>query len=76
MLKTTKSSKKLTLRAFKAENNEVVRSGADKTDKTVVDLSKFKNKKSRKLMYMPNIGATREPNFLIPNTKEVLTIYG
>ena len=34
----------------------------------IVDLSK--NKKSKKLMYMPNIGATKEPNLLTFNTKK------
>ena len=70
ILKTTKSSEELALRAFKAGNNEVV-GGDNRIDKTVIDLSKSKNEKSRKLTYMPNIGATREPNFLTPNAKKV-----
>ena len=65
MLKTTRSSKELAPRAFRAGNNEVVGGG---DDKTVVNLSK--NEKSRKLTRMPNIGATEEPNFLIPDAKK------
>ena len=69
MLKTTGSSKKLVPRAFRAGNNKVVE-GDNRGDKTVVDLSKSKNEKFRKLTHMPNIGAIREPNFLTPNTKK------
>ena len=53
-----------------AGNNEVIKSGGSKADKTVVDSSTCKNKKSRKSTQVPNIGATRKPNFLIPDTKE------
>ena len=70
MLKITRSSEELVLRAFKTNNNEVVRGGGSRVDETVVDLSKFKNKKSRKLTYMPNIGTIREPNFLTANIKK------
>ena len=69
ILKTTGLSKQSDLRVFKAGNNEVVGNG-DRANKTVVDLSKSKNKKSRKLMRMPNIKVTGEPNFLTPNTKK------
>ena len=65
MLKTTRSSEKSAPRAFKAGNNKVVEGGGNET---VVNL--FKNEKSRKLTHMPNIGATEEPNFLIPNAKK------
>ena len=71
MLKTIKSFEKLALRAFRAGNNEVVRSGDNRADKTVVDSSKSKNKKSRKSIRMLNIGATRETNFLTSNAKKV-----
>ena len=54
---------------FKASNNEVVGGGSSRADKTVVNL--FKNKKSRKLTYIPNIEATKKPNFLNPNAKKV-----
>ena len=65
MLKTTGSSKKSAPRAFKADNNEVVEGGGDKT---VVNL--LKNKKSRKSTRVPNIGAMGEPNFLTPDAKK------
>ena len=59
---------KLAPKAFKADNNDVVGNGGGKADETVVNLSK--NNKSRKLTYMPNIRATREPNFLTFNAKK------
>ena len=65
MLKTTVSSEKLALRAFRADNNEVVRGGGGRADETVVNL--VKNKKSKKSTHMQNIRVTREPNFLTPN---------
>ena len=68
MLKTARSSEKLAPRAFRAGNNEVVRGGGDKVDETVVNLSK--NEKSKKLTRVPNVGATREPNFLISDAKK------
>ena len=55
-------------KTFKAGNNEVVGGGGDRADKIIVDLSK--NKKSRKLTCMPNIGATGKLNFLTPNAKK------
>ena len=70
MLKTTGSSEELAPREFKASNNKVVRGNVDKVDETVVDLSKSKNEKSKKLIYMPNIGVMEEPNFLISNAKK------
>ena len=69
MLKTTGLSEELALRAFRIGNHEVVEGGG-KADKTVVDLFKFKNEKSRKLTHMPNIGVTRESNFLTLNAKK------
>ena len=68
ILKTTWSSAKLAIRAFRAGNNEIVGGGCGRADETVVNLSK--NKKSMKLTYMPNIGAMRRPNFLTPNAKK------
>ena len=57
----------LALKAFRADDNEVV--GVDgRANRTVVNL--FKNKKSRNLAHMSNIRAIREPNFLIPNAKK------
>ena len=70
MLKTIESSEKSAPKAFSAGNNKVVRDSGGKVDKTVMDLSKSKNEKSRKLTRMPNTGATKESNFLIPNTKK------
>ena len=52
-----------------ASNNEVVGGDDGRADETVVDLSKPKNKKSKKLTYMLNIRATRKPNFLTPDAK-------
>ena len=70
MLKTTRLFKELAPRAFKADNNEVVGGGSSKTDETIVDLSKSKNEKSKKLTYMSNIGAIKKLNFLNPNAKK------
>ena len=59
----------MALKTFKTSKNKVVRDGSGRANETVVDLSKFKNKKSRKLIYMQNIEAIRKTNFLIPNAK-------
>ena len=56
--------------AFKAGNNKFVRGDGSRADESVVDSSKSKNEKSKKLMYIPNIGTTKEPNFLNPNAKK------
>ena len=69
MFETTGSSEELPLRAFRAGNNEVV-GGSDRIDETGMDLSISKNKESRKSIHMPNIGATRKPNFLTSNAKK------
>ena len=69
LLKTTRSLE-LGPKAFKADDNKVVGGDGGKADETVVDSSKFKNEKSRKSMRMPNIGATRKPNFLTPDAKK------
>ena len=61
MLKTIGSSKELALRAFEAGNNKVVGGVCGRANGTVVNLSQ--NEKSRKSTYMPNIRATRKPNF-------------
>ena len=71
MLKTTGSSKQSAPRAFRAGNNEAVGGGHSKVDKKVIDLSKSKNKKFKKLMHMPNIGAIGKFNFLTPNAKKI-----
>ena len=60
----------MALRAFRAGNNEVVGGDGNRADKTVVDSFTSKNKKSRKLTHISNIGAKREPNFLTPDAKK------
>ena len=57
---------------FKANNNKIVDDDSSRIDETVVDLSKFKNKKSRQSTYVPNIIALGKPNFLTPNAKKSL----
>ena len=49
MFKTIRLSKKLAPKAFRVGNNKVVGGSSRRADKTVVDLSKSKNKKFRKL---------------------------
>ena len=71
MFKIIGLSEKLALKVFRAGNNKIVRSDGSRVDKTVVDSSKSKNKKSWKLIYMPNIGAIEEPIFLISNAIKV-----
>ena len=63
LLIISRSSKKLTLKAFKADDNEIVNSDSSKTNETIVNLSK--NKKSRNLMYIPSIGVMQKSTFLI-----------
>ena len=57
MLKTNRLSKSAP-KAFKADEDKVVGDGDSRANEMIVNL--FKNKKSKKLTYMPNIGATRE----------------
>ena len=57
-------------RVFKASHNEVVENSNSKANKIVVDLSKSKNKKSKKLTHMPNIIAMWKSNFLTLNAKK------
>ena len=68
MLNTTRSFEKSAPKAFRVCNNEVVEGGGGRANETVVDLSK--NEKSRKLMRVPNIGATEKPNFLTFDAKK------
>ena len=68
MLKTTGLSEKSAPRAFRAGNNKIVGVDGSRADETVVNL--FKNKKFMISTHMPNIGATKEPNFLTPNAKK------
>ena len=66
LLKTT-ISLDFVLKAFKANDMEVVEI-SDRANETLVNLSK--NNKSKNLTCMPNIGATVELNFSIPNIKK------
>ena len=66
MLKAIKPSN-LALKAFKADDNEIIEIGG-KANKTVINL--FKNKKFKNLTYMPNIKAIEEPIFLTSNVKK------
>ena len=58
----------MALKTFRVDDNNIIDSGDNKTNKIVVNL--FKNNKSRNLTYMPNIEATGEPNLLIFNAKK------
>ena len=69
MLKTTKSFDDLAPKAFKANGNKVVGSGG-RVDETIVNSSKSKKSKNKKSGNLTYIGATGEPNFLTPGTKE------
>ena len=63
MLKTTGSSEKLAPITFRADNNKIVDSGSSRANETM-------RNSSRKSTYMPNIRATREPNFLTFDAKK------
>ena len=65
MLKTTGSSEELAPKTFKANDDKVVGGGGGRANETV-------RNSSRKSMRMPNIGATKEPNFLTPDAKKGL----
>ena len=53
LLKTIESLEELALKAFKVNDNEVISGGSNKTNRTVMNLSK--NKKSKNLIHLPNI---------------------
>ena len=53
---------------FSANNNTFVNSSSKRANDIVINLSK--NNKSKKLTYLPNIGATKKSNFITPNTKK------
>ena len=61
MLKTTGSSEESALKTFRVDDNKVVGGG---------DSSKTVRNSSKKSTRMPNIGATREPNFLTLDAKK------
>ena len=54
-------------KAFTADDNKIVGVGG-RANEIVVNLSK--NEKSRNSTHVPNIGATKKPNFLTFNTKK------
>ena len=68
LLKTTGSSKELTPKAFKVDGNEVVGGSSDRTNETIVNLSK--NKKSRTLTHVLNIRAIGKSTFLTLDAKK------
>lgn len=70
MLKTTGLSKVLAPKAFRADNNKVVRSGSGRADETIVDLSKSKKLKITKFKIQPGIEAKRESIFLTFSSKK------
>ena len=70
MLRTTGLFEELALRVFKVDNNEIVGCDGDRANKTVIDLSKSKNNKYKKLTYISNIGAIEKFIFLIFNAKK------
>lgn len=63
----------LTIKTFKANNNEVVRvsSRANKMFKNLSKFQKSKNEKFRTLIHTKNIRAIRESIFLTFDTKKV-----
>ena len=58
----------LVLKAFRVDDHEVVDRSGVEVNKTVINLSK--NNKSRNLMYVLNIKATKKPTFLNFNNKK------
>ena len=62
-MKAIESSKESALKLFRVVNNEVVGDGSSRANETI-------RNSSRKLTRMPNIRATREPNFLTSDTKK------
>ena len=56
-------------KVFKTNDNKVFDCDSNRANRTIINLSK--NEKSKKLMHVLNIGAMKEPNFLIPNAKKV-----
>ena len=68
LLKRIKLSK-LATKMFRADDNNIVDDNGSRANRTVMNLSK--NKKSRKLTYIPNIRITKESNFLTPNAKKI-----
>ena len=67
MLKITRLLK-LASKAFRIDGNKIVGSDDNRANGTVVNL--FKNKKSRKSMYVLNIRVIEKSYFLTPNAKK------
>ena len=60
---------------FRLDNNKVIKNSDNKVNIIIVNLfNKSKNNKSRNLMYLQNIRATKEPIFLTLILKKFLTI--
>ena len=64
LLKIIRLSKS-TPKAFRVDNNEIVCYSSYRANKIFMNSSK--NKKSKDLTYVPNIGAMRKPKFPNPN---------
>ena len=67
LLKTT-GLLNLISKTFRVDNNDIIDNGINKTNETIMNLSK--NNKSRNLTHMPNIRITKKPIFLTTNTKK------
>ena len=63
----------MALKAFRANDNKVVGSDNNRTNRTVVNLSK--NENSRKLTHVPNIGGMEESNFLTFDAKKAFNFF-
>ena len=59
----------LAQKIFKANNNKSINSSDSKINETVINL--FKNNKSRKSIYVPNIRIIRKLIFLIFDAKKI-----
>ena len=70
ILKITGSSDQLALKAFWADNNEVVGGGVGVANEMSKNLSRSKKSKNKKSENPTRIGAIEKPNFLTPNVKK------
>ena len=59
----------MAIKTFRFNDNEIVGDSGDRTNEMFVNL--FKNNKSKDLIYIPNVGAIKKPNFSTPNAKKV-----
>ena len=76
MLKTTGSSDDLAPKVFRADGDEVVEDGGERTDETGKNSSKSKKSKNEKSgnPTCTNIGAMGEPNFLTPGARKAFKL--